>query len=136
MCVTKACKDRASHKRSGDAQQEGATEFALQLLCQDAAVALLTLMAAPELFLTSKVVGTFGATSSRPGPSATYRPEPMPGFNTSLEALGTGMRLPAAPETPEGGILTLCYPRILVWEIAFANIRGRTNFTRIQRPSK
>ncbi len=113
----------------------GATEVALPVLfAKGCTVSLPTLMEAPEVFLTSKVVGTFGATSSRPGPSATYRPEPMPGFGASAEALGAGMRLPAAPKAPAGGILTLCYPRIVIWEFAFANICGRTVFTRIRQP--
>ena len=50
----------------------------------------------------------------------------MPGFGVSPAALGAGIRLAAAPEALAGDILTLSYPRVLVWEKAFANICSRT----------
>ena len=86
--------------------KKGVLQGAQRGICRDACRwgLVITLTGAPEVFCISKEVGTLGAHSSSPAPSATYRPEPIPGLAGSPAGLGTGSLLGGSPVAPTGGI--------------------------------
>ncbi len=91
---------------------KGILQGALRGLCGDYCQIrlVITLTGAPEVFRISKQVGTLGAHCSSPAPSATYRPEPIPGLVASPAGLRMGNLLEGSPVAPNGGISAKIYP--------------------------